>query len=101
MPNLDGLALAKIVSGRWPQIAIILSSGNPPDDLRAEMPPGARYLQKPYRPSALLREIEAIVDDPCVPAPAVALHSIPNMQAGRMHGPGGLAQPLPEPTSRR
>lgn len=97
MPNLDGLSLAKIVSERWPHIGIILASGNPPDGRTAELPPGARFVQKPYRPATLLREIEAIISDSLPAASAVALHSIPNMQPGSMHGAGGLAQPLLEP----
>ena len=97
MPSLDGLSLAKIVSARWPHIGIVLTSGYPPAELHDEMPPGARFLRKPYRPDNLVRELEAMIgDDPAVSAP-VALHSIPTMQPGHMHGAGGLAQPLAEP----
>lgn len=31
-----------------------------PPVLIAELPPGARFVQKPYRPATLLREIDGI-----------------------------------------
>ena len=61
MPNVDGLLLAKIVSGRWPHIGIILTSGYPPRDFRVEMPTGARFVPKPYGTANLIREIDALV----------------------------------------
>ena len=56
--SLDGFALAHIVSRKCPYVGILVASG----DLRprpADLPPGARFLPKPYSPSALL---EAIAD---------------------------------------
>src|SRR5215211_5657774 len=53
MPNLDGLSLAQIVSERWPQIGILLTSGLavPP-----ELPAGARFISKPYESETLHNE---------------------------------------------
>ena len=59
-----------------------------------ELPDGARFLAKPYSPKQLLQEIQAVL--PMVGS-AVAIKSLPTMQPGRVHGAGGLAQPLPEP----
>jgi CheY-like chemotaxis protein len=94
MPNMNGMALAKVVSERWPHIGIVVTSGAIPPELKFELPPGARFLQKPYGAGTLGQAIEAVL--PLVSAP-VALHSIPTIQAGRMHGAGGIAQPLAEP----
>src|SRR3954468_937157 len=58
MPSLDGIGLAKIVSVRWPHIGIVLTSGRSGPG-RSEMPAGARFLPKPYRPADLVRELEA------------------------------------------
>ncbi|MCJ8056574.1 response regulator [Shinella curvata] len=52
MPHLGGLELAAIVAERWPQIEIVITSGRlePCED---DMPNEARFLAKPYDPSAL------------------------------------------------
>ena len=94
MPNMNGVALAKIVSERWPEIGIVVTSGAMPLDLKLELPVGSRFIQKPYAPEKLSQGIEAVL--PLARGP-VALHSIATMQAGKMHGAGGLAQPLQEP----
>lgn len=99
MPNLSGLDLVAIVSGRWPHLGIVLASAHAPPDLREKMPPGARFLAKPYKASDLAQAVQAAIGENAAPGPAVALHGIPPLQAGRMHGAGGLAQPLPEPES--
>lgn len=41
MPNVDGLALAKIVRQRWPHIGIVVTSGMPKP---SGLPPGARFI---------------------------------------------------------
>src|SRR4051812_6078293 len=55
MPHVDGLSLAKIVSERWPDMGIVVTSG------AAAAPEGYRFLPKPYTPESLLRDIEAVV----------------------------------------
>jgi CheY-like chemotaxis protein len=94
MPNMNGIAFAKIVSERWPHIGIVVTSGAIPPGVKLDLPAKARFLQKPYLAEALLREIRAVL--PRVSGP-VALKSLPTMQPGKPHGAGGLAQPLSEP----
>jgi CheY-like chemotaxis protein len=96
MPNLGGLKLAAIVQDRWPHIGIVLGSADPGPNIRQEAPPGARFLSKPFRSADVLEAVRIVLLDKAAPGPAVALHSIPTLHAGQMHGAGGLAQPLPE-----
>lgn len=95
MPNMNGIALAKIVSERWPNVGIVVTSGALPEGVKLDLPAGARFVRKPYENDALLREIAAVA--PLTSGSPVALRSIPTMQPGRVHGAGGLAQPLAEP----
>ncbi|MDM9646817.1 response regulator [Rhizobium sp. S163] len=44
--DLDGLALASIVSARWPEIGLVITSGKVRDV--AVLPAGAVFLEKPY-----------------------------------------------------
>lgn len=94
MQNMNGITLAKVVTERWPEIAIIITSGALPPGVQLEMPPGARFLAKPYTAERLLREIETAL--PALSATPLALPSLPNVQPGKPHGAGGLAQPLQE-----
>jgi two-component system, response regulator PdtaR len=94
MPNMNGVALAEVVSERWPHIGIVITSGAVPQELTLELPAGARFIQKPYRIKTLIQAIEAVL--PRASAP-VGLHSVPTLQPGNMHGAGGIAQPLAEP----
>jgi hypothetical protein len=96
MPNLGGLDLARIVSTRWPHIGIVFTSGYEPPGFRNEMPARARCLAKPYQQAALVEAVEAVVREKASVGMPVALHSIPTLQSGQMHGAGGLAQPLPD-----
>jgi two-component system, response regulator PdtaR len=95
MPTMNGIELAKIVSQRWPHIGIVVTSGALPPGVALDLPPGARFVSKPYQPDTVLHEIEAVT--PVQIGSPVALQSIPNLQPGRLHGAGGLAQPLREP----
>ena len=97
MPNLDGLTLAKIVQERWPEIRIVMTSGVPRPN---PLPDGARFISKPYTSEVLIQELEAALGKTArfvTSAAPVALANIPNLQAGRMHGAGGLALPVAEP----
>ena len=95
MPNMNGVELAKIVSERWPDIGIVITTGAVPRDVELEeVPPQARVLSKPYSAQRLVQAIEAVL--PLVGGP-VTLKSLPTIPAGREFGAGGLAQPLPEP----
>lgn len=58
--SMDGFALARLVSRRWPGIPVLVVSGMGfpgPNDL----PDGARFISKPYQPSALVRTLRAVV----------------------------------------
>ncbi|GJE54362.1 MULTISPECIES: response regulator [Methylobacterium] len=58
--SMDGFALARLVSRRWPGIPVLVVSGMGfpgPND----MPDGARFISKPYQPSALVRTLRAVV----------------------------------------
>jgi CheY-like chemotaxis protein len=55
--SIVGLQLAHLISIRWPNVKIIVTSGRlwlHEDDL----PAGGRYLQKPYNPSQLISMLE-------------------------------------------
>ena len=58
MPNVDGLALAKIVRQRWPHIGIVVTSGMPRP---SGLPAGARFISKPYKHEDVLLELEAAI----------------------------------------
>jgi CheY-like chemotaxis protein len=50
--SIDGLRLARIVRGRWPPVALLVTSGQV-EIGAADLPDGARFLAKPYRPSTI------------------------------------------------
>jgi CheY-like chemotaxis protein len=58
MPNVDGLALAKIVRQRWPHIGIVVTSGMPKP---SGLPAGARFISKPYKYEDVLQELELVI----------------------------------------
>ena len=60
MPNVDGLALAKIVRQRWPHIGVVVTSGRPKP---SGLPAGARFIGKPYKYEDVLHELEAVIAD--------------------------------------
>lgn len=95
MPNMNGIAFAKLVSERRPHVGIVIMSGAMPQGVKLELPNNARFVGKPYLAEALLQELNAVL--PRVSGPAVALNSLPTMQPGKPHGAGGIAQPLSEP----
>jgi CheY-like chemotaxis protein len=54
MPGeINGLGLARLVAMRAPTVKILVTSGAASPQA-GDLPPGARFLQKPYSPSALL-----------------------------------------------
>ena len=59
--SMDGLKLARAVSGRWPPIKIVATSGHVHIGEK-ELPEGGRFLPKPYSSAEitdLLREVIA------------------------------------------
>lgn len=62
MPGgMTGLELAHHVRGHWPWIALLVASGTarPAHD---EIPPGARFLPKPYDLDHVVRHVRELVD---------------------------------------
>src|ERR1700748_1604834 len=45
--SMDGLLLAAVVHDRWPPVALLIPSGRERPSA-ADMPPGARFIPKPY-----------------------------------------------------
>jgi CheY-like chemotaxis protein len=60
MPVLDGFSLARLVAMRWPHIPVLITSGKMTPEL-GDMPAGASFLPKPYRPSALVTAIRNLL----------------------------------------
>ncbi|TNC09079.1 response regulator [Methylobacterium terricola] len=57
MPGpIDGLALAHEVRRRWAEVKIIIVSGRVTPD-PAQLPEGARFLEKPYDPNRVARMV--------------------------------------------
>jgi DNA-binding response OmpR family regulator len=55
---MNGLALAHKAQTQWPWIGIIIASAT---SIRAaELPPGARYIQKPYDPFSLVYAVQGL-----------------------------------------
>jgi two-component system, cell cycle sensor histidine kinase and response regulator CckA len=60
MPGgISGVELAESLTVSRPEIKVLLMSGNSPEPL--VMKPGWRFLAKPFRPSDLLGQVEAIL----------------------------------------
>lgn len=56
--EIDGIALAEIVGERWPDIAIVVTSGSVWIGA-GSMPPGARFVAKPYTSAEVSQLIAA------------------------------------------
>jgi DNA-binding NtrC family response regulator len=50
---MDGVDLAWEVKLRWPRLPVVLTSGQPRECIR-ELPPGVRYIPKPWQPLNVL-----------------------------------------------
>jgi CheY-like chemotaxis protein len=57
----SGVSLASQVHQRWPEVALLVTSGRRPVSL-AELPPGARFIAKPYRASMLFSEVADLLE---------------------------------------
>ena len=58
MPGtMDGLGLASLIRGRWPDLHVILTSGHLTIE---DMAGGTPFLQKPYRTSTLTERLDAV-----------------------------------------
>ncbi len=56
----DGMNLAREVHARWPNILLVIASGQskPP---RAEIPDDGRFIRKPYRAAELFNEVDDLM----------------------------------------
>ncbi len=61
MPIMDGIALAKTVRERRPEVKIIVISGQMDEQIRKGNTLDA-FLQKPFVPSHLLKSIQEVLD---------------------------------------
>lgn len=100
--SLDGFTLTRVVKQAWPQIGIVVTSGRMAPGPK-ELPSGALFIPKPYRPAELVAAVRAVLlsDRTGIPAeapvpvlPSAVKISQPHTGIGAA---GGLAQPLPEP----
>jgi CheY-like chemotaxis protein len=55
--TLNGLAIAKITRDRHPDAAILIVSGRTFPQ-QAQLPPGSRFMGKPYRTAAVVRALQ-------------------------------------------
>jgi signal transduction histidine kinase len=62
MPNLDGVALAKIVQALNPATRIILASGFESPDGNRQIPDGVTFLAKPFTGETLLRTLHGLLN---------------------------------------
>ncbi|HPC83156.1 MAG TPA: response regulator [Thermoanaerobaculaceae bacterium] len=63
LPGMSGGRLASILLARWPALRVILMSGYLEDErVQHEVPPGVRFLQKPFDAEALAREIRRALE---------------------------------------
>lgn len=56
----SGVGPACQVRRRWPELALLATSGREPVSL-SELPPGTRFIPKPYRANVLFREVAALL----------------------------------------
>jgi CheY-like chemotaxis protein len=60
MPGrIDGLELARLAAARSPDLAIVVTTGSAKVG-RGDLPPGARFLAKPYHPATLWATVEQL-----------------------------------------
>ena len=59
--SLSGSDLARHVAERWPRVGIIMASGRPRPD---KLPLSMRFHDKPYEPTAVLRQATAMTVGP-------------------------------------
>jgi two-component system, cell cycle sensor histidine kinase and response regulator CckA len=84
MPGMGGRELASVLRARFPGLRLLFVSGYDRDAVQPSGPPdpGARFLPKPFTPSALLASVRAALDavEPRVAGPG-----------GSGGSPGGIA----------
>jgi DNA-binding LytR/AlgR family response regulator len=61
--SMDGVALARYVRERWPSIVVVVASGNLSVNTE-ELPPGTRFLPKPYNMGRVVELIHELCPRP-------------------------------------
>jgi two-component system cell cycle sensor histidine kinase/response regulator CckA len=60
MPGMDGVALARSLRSRWPELPVLLMSGYAEAALESDLVgEGFHFLAKPYAPAELLLALDA------------------------------------------
>jgi CheY-like chemotaxis protein len=59
---LDGFELARRVHERWPEILLLVTSGNRTPS-KAELPKAGQFIPKPYRADDVLQKINTLARD--------------------------------------
>jgi len=61
MPGgVDGIELARLVRDRWPAMPLLVTSGQE-TPAPAKLPPGGRFVPKPYVPADILRHVDELI----------------------------------------
>jgi CheY-like chemotaxis protein len=100
--SLDDFTLARVVKQAWPQIGIVVTSGRMAPGPK-DLPSGALFMPKPYRPADLLAAVRTVLPSGQTEIPAEApVPVLPSaVKISQLHTgigtAGGLAQPLLEP----
>jgi two-component system, response regulator PdtaR len=58
--SLNGFEFARLVRQGWPEVAILVSSGKM-QPKAGDLPEGAAFIAKPYRPDVLVEELQKLV----------------------------------------
>jgi CheY-like chemotaxis protein len=61
--SMDGLKLAQAVRDRWPSVKILVVSGQM-RPRQADLPLNTRFLEKPYRATAMVEELRSLAGSP-------------------------------------
>jgi PAS domain S-box-containing protein len=63
LPDIDGITLYAAISGRWPSLPVIFSTGNADEKMLAPLTGATHvdYLLKPYDTEALLEKLHVVV----------------------------------------
>ncbi|GJD94134.1 response regulator [Methylobacterium iners] len=98
MPGaVDGIGLARLINERAPEVGLLLTSGKV-RPAATELPPGARFIPKPYRRSTVIEEVEGLLGVADEGAKGAAL--VPQSVTGKpslVEGGEIAAAPLSEP----
>jgi len=64
MPGMSGRTLADQLATRWPGVRVLYMSGYTDDAIvrHGMLEPGLAYLQKPFRPDALVRKVREVLN---------------------------------------